>query len=250
MNEKSPKTIEGRQPTFYPIEILFEDEHMLAVQKPASMLVIPDRYDASKPTVFDAVWYDLCQKNPGVPQEQNLPRLVHRLDQGTSGVLLFAKTKDAQRTLNQDFENSRVQKCYWAIVVGVPKQDTFLVDKPLGPLKKKKGLMIVDPTGKPSQTEIKVLEKMRSHAWVEARPKTGRQHQIRVHLASEGHPLAFDPPYRRAPAEAYISKVCERLTLHARSITLQHPIHKTPLTIEAPAPDDFSAALDACRRGK
>jgi RluA family pseudouridine synthase len=243
-----PKTIEGRAPTFYPLEILFEDDAMLAVQKPPSMLVIPDRFDPEKPTVFDAVWYHLCQG--GKKQEEALPRLVHRLDQGTSGVLVFAKTFAAQRALNQDFEQGFLQKCYWAIVVGVINRENFLIDKALGPLKKKKGLMMVDPTGKEAKTEIEVLEKMPAHTLVAAYPKTGRQHQIRVHLASEGHPLAFDPPYRRAPAEGYLSAVCSRLTLHAKSLTLSHPSTKNSFTIEAPLPTDFSHALEACRRVK
>jgi 23S rRNA pseudouridine1911/1915/1917 synthase len=245
---QTPKTIEGRKPTFFPLDILFEDEALIAVQKPALMLVIPDRFDAEKPTVFDAVWYHLCQREPNKKIEELLPRLVHRLDQGTSGVLLFAKTFAAQRALTQDFEQGRVQKCYWAIVVGEVARDKFVIDKPLGPLKKKKGLMMVDPTGKESKTEVEVIERMPAHSLVMAYPKTGRQHQIRVHLASEGHPLANDPSYRRAPAEEYISAECPRLTLHARSLTLQHPTTKKSLSIEAPLPKDFNAAILACRQ--
>lgn len=242
----SPKIAPGRRPTPLPLEILYEDEALIALAKPAGLLVVPDRFEAARPTLFDAVWHLFFSRAPERGEEAALPRLVHRLDKGTSGVVVFAKSYEAQRALSRAFEQGAAKKRYLALVVGTAPE-AFVVDRPLAPLKKKKGLMAVDPSGKPSRTRFRRLEQMARHALLEAFPETGRQHQIRVHLASEGLPLAFDPPYRRAPAEWKISEVCSRFTLHAASLTLPHPLTQAALALEAPLPEDLARAIEVAR---
>lgn len=230
-----------------PLQVLFEDEQLLALSKPGQLLVIPDRFDASRPTLFDGAWFHLWKQRGG-PEEEALPRLIHRLDQGTSGVIVFAKTYEAQRALSRDFEQGGVQKRYLALVLGAGVIEER-IDLPLAPLKKKPGLMTVDPSGKEAATRVVVLERFAGHALVAAYPETGRQHQIRVHLAARGHPLAFDPPYRRAPAEPWLQERCPRLTLHAEELRLRHPQTREELRLTAPIPDDLARALAWLRGG-
>lgn len=244
-----PRVGKGRKPTPLPLTILYEDAQLVAVQKPSGLLVVPDRFDPEQPTLFDAVWYHLYQGARERPPEESLPRLVHRLDRGTSGVVVFAKTYEAQRALSRAFEGNLVKKRYLALVAGQLSGER-VIDEPLAPLRKKKGLMVVDPAGKPARTEVRALETFARHSLVEALPRTGRQHQIRVHLAFIGHPLCFDPPYRRSEAEPEIAAVCPRLTLHAAQLTLPHPETGEDLVLDAPLPEDFQQAIEAARKMK
>jgi tRNA pseudouridine32 synthase/23S rRNA pseudouridine746 synthase len=223
--------------------LLHEDDALLAVDKPAGRLVIPGRV-AEGPSLREqlagrhgALW------------------VVHRLDRGTSGVLLFARTAAAHRDLNMQFERGEPRKTYLALVAGRPP-DRFECDAAIAPARKgrMKPVPAGDPRGKPARTAFRVLERFETAgrpgplALVEARPETGRTHQLRVHLMASGCPLAFDPDYGEAePLRGADGAVLlARTPLHAVTLQVRHPAGH-PLTIEAPWPDDLRSALAALR---
>jgi len=225
------------------VPVLHADAHVLAVDKPAGRLVIPGR-------------------TPGEPSlreelEAALGRLwvVHRLDRGTSGVLVLARTAEAHRTLNLAFDRGEPRKTYLAIVRGSPA-DEFRVDVPIAA--GRKGRMRPghpgEPRAKPAATAFRTIERFPARegrpdlALVECRPETGRTHQIRVHLAEAGAPLAVDPDYGDpGPLALPGSAVLERTPLHASRLALRHPATGEPLVLEAPLAPDLRAALEALR---
>ena len=228
------------------VPVVHEDAALLAVDKPAGRIVIPGRGTGEPSLVEDlsAVYGRLW--------------VVHRLDRGTSGVLVFARTAEAHRALNLAFDRGEPRKRYLALVVGHPPA-AFRVDVPIAPARR--GRMRPAPPGdsrgKPSATAFRVLEAFPARPWsggplalVEALPETGRTHQIRVHLMHAGHPLAVDPDYggeeplRDAEGRALLA----RTPLHAEELTVQHPAGGA-LVLRAPLPADLAAALEALRRG-
>ncbi len=230
------------------LEPIFLDAHLLAVAKPPGRLVIPGR-GAPEPTLQEEL-----QALHG--------RLwvVHRLDRGTSGVLLFARTAAAHRVLNIAFEGREVEKRYLALVRGLPPE-TWRCDAPLAAGRKgrMKAVAPEDPRGKPSATRFRTLAWLPTRqpgglpdlALLEAWPETGRTHQIRVHLAAGGFPLAVDPAYGEAsPLRAAAGEeVLSRTPLHAARLTLRHPATGVELSLEAPLPADLARAVEAARSG-
>ncbi|HEX7623380.1 MAG TPA: RluA family pseudouridine synthase [Anaeromyxobacteraceae bacterium] len=227
-----------------PLTILFQDEHLLAIAKPAGRIVIPGR-GAPERTLqqegqegFGRLW------------------IVHRLDRGTSGVLLFARSAAAHRAANLAFEGRAVAKRYLAVVRGAPPSEARH-DAPIAPARKgrMKAVAAGDPRGKPAATVVRLVEAFAARpplpelALVEAVPETGRTHQIRVHLAWAGTPLAIDPDYGEAGplVDAAGAVLLDRTPLHAEALELAHPISGAPLHIRAPLPDDLARLLDAAR---
>jgi len=209
------------------ISILFEDEDVIAVDKPEGLVAIPERRPQG----------DSLLELLGAQREEKL-FVVHRIDKDTSGVIVFARNAQAHRFLNQQFEARQVEKVYLALVHGVVGQDGGTIDQPLRQCGS--GRIAVDAErGKPSVTDIRVAERFASHTLIEAHPRTGRRHQIRVHLYHLGHPIVGDPLY----GEAVIQKGFPRLMLHARMLTLQLP-SGADLTVEAPIPESFQASLE------
>lgn len=224
--------------------VLFEDPELLAVAKPPGRIVIPGRSGAE----------------PSLREELEAAHgrlwVVHRLDRGTSGVLLFARTAEAHRTLNLAFEAGEPEKRYLALVRGAPPAEVR-VDLALA--KGRKGRVRParpgEPGAKPSATRFRTLEAWPAErlggpfAWVEALPETGRTHQIRVHLKSLGTPLALDPDYgeegplRRPDGTAWL----ERTPLHAERLVVRHPVDGRALELRAPLPGDLEAALGVLR---
>jgi 23S rRNA pseudouridine1911/1915/1917 synthase len=234
-------------------EIVFADEAILIISKPADFLTIPDRFDPGLPSVLG-----FLRKQLG---EQVF--IVHRLDRETSGVMCFARTAEAHRNLSLQFEKREVDKRYLAIVEGRFREEEGSVDAPLEPNPQQGGTMRVGRDGKPSRTDWKVLEQFKDHALVECKIHTGRMHQVRVHMAYIGHPLSVDPLYGRQGAfylsdikKRYkISKqqdeelpIMSRTTLHAHQLTLQHPVSGEPLVFEVEPPKDFRALLNQLRK--
>lgn len=227
-----------------PLTILFEDEHLLAIAKPAGRIVIPGR-GAPERTLqqegqegFGRLW------------------IVHRLDRGTSGVLLFARSAAAHRAANLAFEGRAVAKRYLAVVRGAPPSEARY-EAPIAPARKgrMKAVAAGDPRGKPAATVVRLVEAFPARpplpelALVEAVPETGRTHQIRVHLAWAGTPLAIDPDYGEAAplVDAAGAVLLDRTPLHAQALELAHPISGAPLHIQAPLPDDLARLLVAAR---
>jgi tRNA pseudouridine32 synthase/23S rRNA pseudouridine746 synthase len=230
-----------------PPAVLYEDESVLVVDKPAGRLVIPGR-GVEETSLREEL-------------EGRFGRLwvVHRLDRGTSGVLLFARSAEAHRAANLAFDRGEPRKRYLAIVAGAPPAEAR-IELAIAPARR--GRMRParpgDPRGKRAVTLVRRLELFPARAWaggalalVEALPETGRTHQIRVHLAAEGMPLAVDPDYGedeplRGPDGAVL---VARTPLHAARLELRHPTRGGPLAIEAPLPADMAAAIAALRGG-
>ncbi len=245
-----------------PVEVLYEDEHLLAIQKPPGLPVEPSRWGEHPVHLAGAVTTWAQQRAGGGPLAKR-PRALHRLDLGTSGVLLFALTLEAERFYRGLFAAGAVAKVYHAIVLG-RLEEAGVVEAPIGPDERRAGQMRVDGGGKPAMTAYAPLEAFRAHALVEARPRTGRTHQIRVHLAHVGHPLAVDTRYGGAPAlflshikRGYRPKpgrpekpLLERLSLHAQAVRVPAfgAAQARELEIVAPYPDDFAQAVKHLRR--
>jgi len=213
------------------IPILYEDDDILAVSKPEALAAIPERHGPGG-SLYEA----LCAE-----RGERL-YIVHRIDKETSGLIVFARSAEAHRRLNRQFETREVEKTYLALVHGVITEDAISVDAPLRQFGS--GRVAVDPArGKPSATEFRVLDRFGSHTLVEARPRTGRRHQIRVHLYHLGHPIAGDPLYGGEATRRGFA----RMMLHAWRLELTLPSGRL-LAIEAPIPESFEAALDTLRR--
>jgi len=230
--------------------ILWSDEHLLVVNKPAGLLTLPDGYDPQLPCLVRLL-------------EAQYGRLwvVHRLDKDTSGILLTARTAQAHRTLNLQFEQREVDKCYHAIVVGEPPWQEMLVDEPLlvdGDRQHRTRLQQLK--GKPSRTRLRVLERFGRYTVLQANPETGRRHQIRAHLCALGLPIAADELYgggkelTLAETEAPGVRngdgalvVLTRPALHAWSLEMTHPLSGERLHFEAGYPPDFEYCLQMLR---
>ena len=231
--------------------VIHEDEALLVFDKPAGLLVAPDRWDKEKANLMTLVHARLG------PQVAN----VHRLDRDTSGVLLCVKTKAALDALSGQFQAKTAEKTYHALAVGVAPDEEFAVELALDQDPAHPGRMrTVKRGGKPSRTVVRRLEQFRGFAWLECRPQTGRTHQIRVHLAAMGLPILNDRFYgtdmplllsslkRGYKGRAHERPLIGRLALHASTLTVTHPLTRERVTLRAPLPNEFLVALKYLRR--
>jgi len=225
------------------LAILHQDEHLAAVDKPAGRIVIPGRGPMEKTLREEA--------------EELLGKLwvVHRLDRGTSGVLLFARSAEAHRAVSMAFEHHQVSKRYLALVRGLVAGE-LRVDVPIAPGRRGRMRVAGETGGRPSVTFVRPLARFPAGGLpdltlVEAFPESGRTHQVRVHLAHVGHPLAVDPDYGDAGPLALPrgGPILARTPLHAASLELLHPVSGRPLRIESPMPSDMEAAIAAAGGG-
>jgi 23S rRNA pseudouridine955/2504/2580 synthase/23S rRNA pseudouridine1911/1915/1917 synthase len=240
------------------LEILYEDDNLIVVNKPAGVLVTPDRWDHGIPTLQDML-REYLRRNQAT-QHPNL-RVIHRLDKDTSGAIVLAKNVKAQSNLSKQFENGEVSKTYYAIVKGQIPQSEGIINYSLSEASDPPGTMMVNPKGKKSITLFSVLERFDGFSLVEAKPLTGRTHQVRVHLKAFGFPLAIDPLYSDAEPvflsqfkKNYKAKdeeekpVINRLPLHAFRLSFREPIEGKTIVVEAPPPKDFSRMLKMLRK--
>ncbi|MBK9012871.1 MAG: RluA family pseudouridine synthase [Saprospiraceae bacterium] len=235
------------------IEIVYEDDDLVVVNKPANLLTIPDRHSADKPNLYHMLG-----------NEFGKIFTVHRLDRETSGILVFTKTEEAHKELSKQFMDRTVEKIYFALVEGVMHQQEGLIDKPLGPHPTHPEKMAVVHGGKPSRTNYKVTETFKNFTFIECSIETGRTHQIRVHLHTIGYPLAVDALYGRQ-SSFMLSKVklrrfklskfeeeerplMSRTTLHAGKLVFNHPTTGERMTIQADLPKDFGAVINQLRK--
>jgi len=230
------------------VRVLFEDARITVLDKPSGVPAVPDRARASPSCLGFLIRRELEGRKSRPVSDFVRPRVVHRIDRLTSGLVVLARTLQAEVELSRMFEGGEVRKEYIAILSGEVQAGRIDADLPIA--EGRKGKMRADPSGKPSFTSFEVLERFRGFTLVRAFPRTGRMHQIRVHAWAIGHPLAVDPLYRvgpaaRAPAPPGIG----RLTLHAARIAFPER-WGDPREFEAPLPEDFRAALEALRAGQ
>lgn len=235
------------------VEVLHEDDDLLAVNKPVGLIVVPDRWDKEKDNLVDL----LQSSRPG----EYLAN-VHRLDKNTSGVLLLAKNKPALVKLVRQFSDRTTHKTYVALIHGAPLDDTTTIDLPIAPHLKRAGLSRIDrKAGKPAMTIARVAERFLYHTLLTIELHTGRLHQVRVHLQAIGCPLVGDADYGGAPLllsqikPKYKAKdgeaerpLLDRPALHAEQLTVHQPTTGNPVTIRAPWPHDLVVALKYLRR--
>jgi 23S rRNA pseudouridine1911/1915/1917 synthase len=224
-------------PQEIPLDIIYEDEHLIAINKPAGMVVHPAPGHFSN-TFANALLFH-CKNLSDNPFDPLRPGIVHRLDKDTSGILLGAKTYETHQKLTDQFAERAIKKTYLAICVGVPKEGMISAPIKRHPVRRKE--MSVSEEGKPASSIIKVLSKQKDLSVVQIEPITGRTHQIRVHLKHLGAPVLGDPVYG-APGSNKKYNV-QRQLLHAYLMDFFHPITHKPLRIKAALPEDFSSFL-------
>lgn len=232
------------------IEIIYEDERIIAINKPAGYLTLPDRYDFSAPSLvryLESIYEQIF--------------VVHRIDKETSGLIIFAKDAESHKFLNEQFMEHSLQKIYHAVVRGSFNKDELEVDIPIMANPSGKAMMIPSARGKSALTIFRPIEKFRLATLLECDLITGRQHQIRVHCSTIGYPLLVDSLYSGVN-DFYLSSIkrkfnlqkdesenpiIERLTLHSYSLKFEHPDGQE-LKLNAEYPKDFSILLKTLRK--
>jgi RluA family pseudouridine synthase len=211
------------------MQIIHADDHILVVDKPAGLPVLPDGWEKDAPYLIKML-----------EEEYGKVFIVHRLDKVTSGVMVFARNAESHRSLNIQFENREAGKVYHAIMEGEPNWNEKITRFPLrANVGKKHRTAVDDKNGKPSETRFRILKRYQSAALVEAKPMTGRTHQIRVHAYALGHPLLGDVLY-----DGEETSIIARPALHAYSLTFTHPGTNERITFKAGHPQDFVTALE------
>ena len=231
-----------------PLDIRFEDEHLLVVDKPAGLVVHPAAGNLDG-TLVNALLHHCAGRLSGIGGVAR-PGIVHRIDKDTSGLLVVAKTDRAHAGLAAQFADHSIGRRYLAVVSGLPVPPVGRIETNLArsDQNRQKVAVVQPPKGKHAVTHYKLLEPLKKSALVECRLETGRTHQVRVHMAHIGHPLVGDPVY----GQGRLADVCKRLgfhrqALHAAELKFQHPISKEILSFESPAPADIQQLLIALR---
>jgi RluA family pseudouridine synthase len=211
------------------MKIIYEDKYLIVVDKPAGLSVLPDGWEKDSQYLVKML-----------EEQYGKIFIVHRLDKITSGVMVFARDAETHRALNIQFENHEAQKTYHAIVEGNPKWEEKVARHPLrANVGHKHRTMVDDKNGKPSETRFRVIKRYQDSALIEAKPMTGRTHQIRVHMYALGHPLVGDTLY--GAQETY---EITRPMLHAQSLSFLHPATNERMKFSAPHPADLEKALE------
>ncbi len=240
-------------PQEIPLDVLYEDEHLIVINKPPGLVIHPA---AGNPdgTLVNALLAH-CRDLSGIGGVER-PGIVHRLDKDTSGVLVAAKTDLAHRALSLSFRWRTTDKRYLAVAYGRFERDEGVVDAPIARHPEERKRMAVVPGGRPARTLWWVCERLSGCTLIECRLVTGRTHQVRVHMAHAGHALVGDPTYAgrqwRNVEDARASAACRefpRQALHAWKLTIAHPASGEPMTFEAPLPEDIQELLVALRSG-
>jgi len=246
-------------PEAIPVPIIYEDDHLLVVNKPRGLTVHPAP-GHSHGTLVNA----LLAHSPALAQGSAAfrPGVVHRLDKDTTGLLVVAKTDFAHARLSNALQQHAIERTYLALVWGVPRQTQFTVDLPIGrhPVQRKKmaaldAAAVAAGKARPARTHFTLQEAFRDCALLSARLETGRTHQVRVHASAVGHPVVGDPLYGgiRKPPRNWSPKLADTLSrlqgqlLHAYALAFEHPVTGERMQFTAPPPDDFQQMLTLLR---
>jgi RluA family pseudouridine synthase len=248
---------------YWEIPVLFEDDTLLAIDKPTRLLVSPDRYDIMRPNIMRLLHTDIARGAKWV-QERGLTYIAnaHRLDFETTGILLLAKNKPALVSLANQFGSELAKKVYLTLVTGSPENDEFDNNARLGQHPTKIGIVRVDEkNGKRSYTAFETIDRFKGYTYLRCRPRTGRTHQIRVHLQHRGLPILGDQLY--GGPQLLLSKLkkdyhlkrgkterplIDRVALHAHELRITHPVTNAEVVITSQLPHDMEVALKMLRR--
>lgn len=232
--------------------VIFENDDFIVINKPPGLLSIPDREgkEISLKKILQEKYDEIFT--------------IHRLDKGTSGLIVFAKNELSHKFLSQQFENRETKKIYLGLIIGSPENKKGTIDSPIMEHPVKKGTMVVNRKGKESLTAYEVLESFGMYSWMQFRIHTGRTHQIRVHMKEIGHPIADDELYgdgkpvflssikhkfKLSKKEEEERPILHRLALHAYQLKFTDP-YKKQYDLEAPIPKDLRATLQQLARNK
>ncbi len=239
-------TPDEAQPEDIPLNVVFEDEHLIVIDKPAGLVVHPavGNYDG---TLVNALLHHCQGQLSGIGGVAR-PGIVHRIDKDTSGLLVVAKSDVAHEGLARQFEDHSIERAYLALVAGNPMPPSGTVTGAIGRsnTNRKKMALVADGRGKHAVTHFATLERFAAAALVECRLETGRTHQVRVHMTSLGHPLLGDPAYGRTPPKLkplLAEHKFERQALHAKVLGFVHPVTGEQLRFESPLPADMAGLL-------
>jgi 23S rRNA pseudouridine1911/1915/1917 synthase len=229
-------------PEEIPLDILYEDEVMIVLNKPAGLVVHPAPGHPTGTLVHALLSH--CQNLSGIGGIQR-PGIVHRLDRDTSGVMLVAKTDQAHQNLSTQLKNREIKKEYLAVVHGIFKDKKGTLSTVIGRhIRDRKKMSVFTRQGRPAVTSYEVIEEFQDYSLVKIQIYTGRTHQIRVHMKYLNHPVVGDPLYGRGTKDQALIR---RQALHAKSIAFKHPITGHPLEFEAPLPQDMKNLLEKLR---
>ncbi len=260
-----PKPVSELIPEPIPLEIVYEDEHFMAINKQAGIMVHPARGTWTGTLVNGLVYYG---RNWSTVNGSWRPGILHRLDRNTTGIMLIAKSDEAHWRLARQFENRTIQKTYVAVVHGIPQLMSDVIDLPIGKdryIREKQAIRKIENGGKPAVTIYNVLQTFQApqeatlspgehphdrnnppppkqYAFVKLMPKTGRTHQLRVHMMALGHPMVGDTMYGGHIFQSADFRM-ERQALHAAEITFTHPATLEEMTLKAPLPEDITTLL-------
>ena len=221
-----------------PVEILYEDNDIIVVNKPKGMVVHPANGNPDG-TLVNAIM-SICKESLSGIGGEIRPGIVHRLDKNTSGAIIIAKNDKAHINLSEQLKNHEIKKTYIALVRGIVKENNATINMPIGRSKKDRKKMDVDKNGKEAITHFKVLKRYKDCTLLEINIETGRTHQIRVHLSHIGYPIIGDEVYSNGKNKWNIVGQC----LHAKSLDFMHPITGKQIHIEAGLPEYFQKILE------
>ncbi len=225
-----------------PIEIIYEDNDIIVVNKPKGMVVHPANGNPDG-TLVNAIMAICKESLSGIGGEIR-PGIVHRLDKDTSGLLIVAKNDKAHVNMSEKIKNHEVKKTYIALVRGCVKENEATIDMPIGRSTSDRKKMAVNKNGKNAVTHIKVLKRYEKYTLLEVNIETGRTHQIRVHLSHIGYPVIGDYTYSNGKNEFGVVGQC----LHAKKLEFKHPITEKEMNLEAPLPEYFEKILEKLNR--
>jgi len=245
-------------PEEIPLNIIYEDDCILVLNKPTGIICHPSRAGQTGTLANGLAYY---AESLAHGEDPFRPGIVHRLDKNTTGVMVVAKTDEAHWRISMQFEKRTTQKIYLGIVEGQPQLDGDVIDQPLAAHPRIKdrycvpGLQQRSDLHKQAVTRYRVVERFRGFASVELSPKTGRTHQLRVHMSHIGHPMFGDTQYGGHPFSEYdltgsgsTEPLIAHQSLHARRLGFIHPIHEKPVEFEAPLPENILRLLDLLRQ--